>query len=116
MTTGHDGQDHMSDLEYGHLWRLPKGGNPEMDVDLQCACGVFKQKLSKLNFLIHSGPNFTPTDTGFVNQNINSQLDTELKQSDVILDLSALSIAALTSGVLTANTVLSIGQFIQDIN
>ncbi|XP_021360373.1 McKusick-Kaufman/Bardet-Biedl syndromes putative chaperonin-like [Mizuhopecten yessoensis] len=113
--TGHDGQDHMSDIEYGHLWRLPRGSNPDPEVVLKCACGVFQQNMSKLNDLIGSPGIVVKTGTK-EDPNGHSRLDIKQKDLDVILDLSAPCVAALTSGVLTANTVLSIGQFIQDNN
>ncbi|XP_060070554.1 molecular chaperone MKKS-like [Ylistrum balloti] len=111
MGTGHDRQDHMSDLEHGHLWRLPKGSRPDPDAVLRCSCGAVKQRISKL-FYLSETPDIVEQKK--LDQTGHSKLHTA--DTDVILDLSAPCVAALTSGVLTANTVLSIGQFIQDIN
>lgn len=104
-----DKYHHMSDFESGHLWHLPKCSNPDTDVVLKCSCGAFKQNISKLSYI--------GEDTVKIDRDLaQSPPSFPVVDSDVVLDLSATCVSALTSGVLTANTVLSIGQFIQDIN
>lgn len=109
MATSDKAVDNMSHSLYHHLWKVPKGSSFG-DETHKCCCGLYETKYSDLIFLTDVSEKSEQTNEG------DFESERELEENLCVVDLYSCTINALNTAVMTAVTVLSINQYIEDIN
>lgn len=108
-------EDHYVDTIYHHFWRVPRGvhlDEPSDPLQISCSCGLLRRSMVKA---FKSLTKYKIDDT-FTSSSIDN-LPFELENTfdrNIVVDSGPGRLAAFKAAVLTAMTVLDIGQCITE--
>ncbi|KAK3087839.1 hypothetical protein FSP39_011341 [Pinctada imbricata] len=110
MAIAEEGETHMTSAIQPHYWRVPNYDESLVDTLLMCSCGQVKKFGRDLSFLEENNISESQNESFVKNE------DGIISDFPILLDLYSSNVSALKMAILTANTILGIGQFIDDRN